>query len=154
MKSQLVWIASLLLCTSLAFGSIDDGKALVDSGAACASLTNEQLESIGDYFMESIHPGKAHKYMDNMMGGDGSEYLNQMHINMAKRLYCNEAMYMGWGMMGADGKGTMYGAQMMQYNQGMMDWGFNTNSALLTVLLIGIVAIVYIKAYRMWKSSK
>jgi len=79
-----------------------EAEQLVDSGISCSNLANEQLESIGDYFMEQMHPGEAHEYMDRMMGGEGSESLKQVHINLAKRIYCNENVggMMGGGMMG------------------------------------------------------
>lgn len=44
-------------------------KQLIDSGIGCDKLTDEQLESIGEYYMEQMHPGEAHELMDNMMGG-------------------------------------------------------------------------------------
>ena len=75
-------------------------KQLVDSGVSCNQLTNEQLEEIGDYYMEQMHPGEAHEYMDRMMGGEGSESLKQAHINIARRIYCNENV--GIGMMGGN----------------------------------------------------
>ena len=94
-------------------------KQLIDSGTACNQLADEQLEAIGDYYMEQIHPGEAHELMDNMMGGEGSASLKQVHINMAKRLYCNEEStgMMGNGMMGMmnmmRGGGNMMGTNMM-----------------------------------------
>src|SRR3989339_1964986 len=79
----------------------DETKQLIDSGIGCDKLADQQLESIGDYYMEQMHPSKAHEMMDQMMGGEGSESLKQVHINMAKRLYCNEDVggMMGGGMM-------------------------------------------------------
>ena len=50
-------------------------KKLLDSGVRCDQLTEEQLEAIGDYYMEQMHPGEAHELMDKMMGGEGSESL-------------------------------------------------------------------------------
>ncbi len=91
---------------------IEEGKKLVESKISCDKLSNEQLESIGDYYMEQMHPGEAHEIMDNMMGGEGSESLKQVHINMAKRLYCNENVYIGYGMMGSGG---MMGGMMGSY---------------------------------------
>src|SRR3989338_6346773 len=88
-------------------------KQIVDSGVSCSELTNEQLEEIGDYYMEQMHPGEAHEIMDNMMGGEGSKSLKQVHINMAKRLYCNENVYIGYGMMGSGGMMNMMGRGMM-----------------------------------------
>ncbi|HII66348.1 TPA: hypothetical protein HA295_06280, partial [Candidatus Woesearchaeota archaeon] len=50
---------------------IEEGKKLVESKMSCDKLSNEQLEAIGDYYMEQMHPGEAHEIMDNMMGGEG-----------------------------------------------------------------------------------
>ena len=100
---------------------IEEGKKLVESKVSCNQLTNEQLEVIGEYYMEQMHPGESHELMDKMMGGEGSESLEQMHINMAKRLYCNENVSMGCGMMGS-GMGNMMssGTMGMMSGDGMM----------------------------------
>src|SRR3989344_6986270 len=74
---------------------IEEGKNLVKSKTNCDKLSSGQLEAIGDYYMEQMHPGEAHEIMDSMMGGEGSESLKQVHINMAKRIYCNENVYVG-----------------------------------------------------------
>ena len=99
---------------------IEEGKKLVESKISCNKLSNEQLEAIGDYYMEQMHPGEAHEIMDNMMGGEGSESLKQVHINMAKRLYCNENIYIGYGMMGSGG---MMNAMNNFIGYGMMSEG-------------------------------
>ncbi len=85
-------------------------KQLIDSGISCDKLTNEQFEEIGDYYMEQMHPGEAHEYMDEMMGGEGSESLKQIHINIARRVYCNENVYgmMSYSMMGGGMAGNYY----------------------------------------------
>jgi len=82
--------------------NFSEAKQLIDSKISCDSLMNEQLELIGDYYMEQMHPGEAHEYMDRMMGGEGSESLKQVHINIARRIYCNENLggMIGGGMMG------------------------------------------------------
>ena len=92
---------------------IKEGKKLVESKTSCDKLSNEQLEAIGDYYMEQMHPGESHELRDSMMGGEGSESLKQVHINMAKRLYCNENVYIGYGMMGSGGMMNMMGRGMM-----------------------------------------
>src|SRR3990167_8379450 len=92
---------------------IEEGKKLVESKISCNKLSNEQLEAIGDYYMEQMHPGEAHEIMDNMMGGEGSESLKQVHINMAKRIYCNDNVYIGYGMMGSRGMINVMGRGMM-----------------------------------------
>src|SRR3989339_1678718 len=88
-------------------------ESLIKSRIACDDMTNDQLESIGDYYMEQMHPGESHELMDNMMGGEGSESLKQVHINMAKRLYCNDNVYIGYGMMGSGGMMNRVGRGMM-----------------------------------------
>src|SRR3989344_3532727 len=94
----------LLLNVSLVFAhehNFAETKQIIDSGISCDKLTDEQFEAMGDYYMEQMHPGEAHEMMDQMMGGEGSDTLKQMHIQMAKRLYCNEDVggMMGGGMM-------------------------------------------------------
>jgi len=96
-----------------------EAKQLIDSGVSCNQLTNEQLEEIGDYYMEQMHPGEAHEYMDKMMGGEGSESLKQVHISMAKSIYCgetNQGMMGMMNMMNSDGNmmgsGGMMGGDM------------------------------------------
>ena len=111
----LVLLASQVLAQEHDFTEI---KSLIDSGVSCIQLTNEQLEEIGEYYMEQMHPGEAHEIMDNMMGGEGSESLKQVHINMARRLYCNENVYIGYSMMGMMNKigGSMMGNYQPYYS--------------------------------------
>src|SRR3989344_1220758 len=45
----------------------------------CAQVSAAQFEKIGDSYMSLIHPGQAHTYMDQMMGGEGSATLKQVH---------------------------------------------------------------------------
>ena len=62
---------------------VSEGKQLVESKADCSTLSDSQLEAIGEYYMEQMHPGESHELMDAMMGGEGSESLRQMHITIA-----------------------------------------------------------------------
>lgn len=141
-----------------------EAKQLIESGVSCEDLTEEQLEEIGEYYMEQMHPGEAHEAMDEMMGGEGSESLRQMHINMARRLYCDENV---GGMMGSGGMmGMMMGGENMMGNnmmQGMMgDFGYgygywNFVNTLYIILLIGLIILVYlwiIKLLRNMQSKK
>lgn len=142
-------------------------KQLIDSGISCDELTDEQLEALGEYYMEQMHPGEAHEIMDQMMGGEGSESLKQMHVQMAKRLYCNEDV---GGMMGSGGMmsgnmmnmmpmmmnmmddGNMMGSNMMnlQNPQTSMvgNWGYfgywNFINIFYIILLIGLIVLVYL----------
>src|SRR3989344_4253021 len=99
-KTLSILIMALLILPGLVLAAEEFTitKQLIDSRANCDNLNDEQLESMGDYYMEQMHPGQAHEFMDSMMGGEGSESLKLVHINMAKRIYCNEDVYIGYGM--------------------------------------------------------
>lgn len=183
-KMFFVIMAVLLLNISLvsAHGhNFTETKQLIDSGISCDKLTDEQLESIGDYYMEQMHPGEAHEMMDKMMGGEGSESLKQMHIQMAKKLYCNENdemmggsmmnMMMGNNMMGSGGMmsggmtnmmgGGMMGSQtpvqanMMGGMAGNLYYGYwNFLNGLYAVLLVGLIVLVYLLVFKSVKNEK
>ncbi len=132
---------------------IEEGRKLVESNISCNELSDEQLEAIGDYLMEQMHPGEAHEMMHEMMGGHDSETTKLMHINMAKGIYCDEDVdMMGCGMMGGEGMMNMKGSMMqgmMQSNmrQGMMGnldyFGYwNFINILYVILLIGLIILV------------
>ena len=121
-------------------GEIEEGKKLVESKISCDKMSNEQLETIGDYYMEQMHPGEAHEIMDNMMGGEGSESLKQVHINMAKRLYCNENFYIGYGMMGSGRLTNMMGRGMMGSYPASYDY---SNYGYWNIFLILLFAAVF-----------
>jgi di/tricarboxylate transporter len=115
-------------------------KQLIDSKVTCDKLTNEQLEEIGDYYMEQMHPGEAHEYMDRMMGGEGSESLKQVHINIARRIYCNENVGMrGGGMMMGRG---MMGNYYYQTSQNNSFYGFQIFFYILLILVIVILVLI------------
>ena len=107
-KAMALAILFAVLISSQALAQEHDfteAQQLIASGIGCSEITDDQLEEIGDYYMEQMHPGEAHELMDQMMGGEGSESLRQVHINMAKRIYCSEGSggmmsMMGGGMMG------------------------------------------------------
>lgn len=131
-------------------------ESIIEANTSCDELTEEQLELLGDYYMEQLHPGEMHTRMDQMMGGEGSESLRQAHMFMARRWYCGDAA--GMGMMGMMMGGTRnissnMGAGMMQgFEQfgsfgSMMGslggLGMGLTQILVWILLItGIVAIV------------
>jgi len=78
-------------------------------------ISDDQWERLGDAVMELRHPGEAHQVMDSMMGGEGSESLRQMHINMGRA-------YLGYGSSNS-GQGMMMGGSTM--GGGMMGNGNN-----------------------------
>ena len=135
--------------------NFNETKQLIDSGISCDKLTDEQLESIGDYYMEQMHPGEAHEMMDQMMGGEGSESLRQVHINMAKRLYCNEDV---GGMMGGGMMNMMMGNSMM--GSGMIGnypayYGYNSFwNILWLIFLIGVIVLIIWFIYKFTKKGK
>src|SRR3989344_2614591 len=117
-KTILVIFAVLMLALNLVNAitqqEINEAKGLIDSKVSCDKLTNGQLEIIGEYYMEQMHPGESHELMHKMMGlTEGSETEKQFHINMAKTIYCDESggmmdsgmmnMMMGGNMMGSGG---------------------------------------------------
>lgn len=162
-KLLLIMSLALMLGAGLASAhehNFTEAKQLIDSNTPCSQLTNEQLELIGDYYMEQMHPGEQHELMDNMMGGEGSEYLKQVHINMAKRLYCKENVYVGYGMMNSGMMPMMFGGGNMPFGYGMMNGGetgmmgtFGTGlyGALYFLLVLGLVILVYLWIWKLWK---
>jgi len=128
-KISIVWMALFLVLGGLigsAHGDFSEAKALVESRVSCNDLTDDQLEEIGDYAMELMHPGEAHETMDEMMGGEGSEQLRQAHIAMARRRYCRDqsGMMGGYGSMMGGFNGMMGGGMMNMMGGGMMMGGY------------------------------
>lgn len=133
---------------------VAEGKQLVESKVSCNELTDEQLEAIGEYIMETMHPGEAHDAMHQMMGvQEGTPQHEQFHVNMARMMYCGQ-MYggmmpmmgmMGGGMMGPGMMGG-YGGQMMGWS-GM--WGFT--GILWFLIVIGLVILVWLWVIKLWK---
>ncbi len=157
----------VLLLATMAFAEENsvEVQQWIESGVPCASLTEDQLEKMGDHYMEQIHPGSAHELMDTMMGGEGSDSLRWMHITMARRFYCQEDIIpMGYGPMRYGGMRTMMGSGMMGvgimglgYDGTMMGswgygyWGFL--QVLYLLLAIGLVVLVYLWIWKLWKST-
>ncbi len=169
-KALIVSFLVFVFIIGIAHSHEDDlaeAKSLIDAKTPCSQLSESQLEIIGDYYMEQMHPGQAHEAMEEMMGGEGSESLKLMHISMGKRLYCKDytgaANYgmMGSGMMGMMNGGMigMMGSQMMgaNFGYGMMGSGYSYGYAsflsfLSLVLLVGLVILVYLGIFKLWKS--
>ena len=113
--NKALFVISILLLTlglvnAVSQEELNDAKALIDSKITCDKLTNEQLEEIGEYYMEQMMPGISHERAHEMMGiKEGSEAEEQFHINLAKRSYCGENIgMMGWGMMGNNYQAPQY----------------------------------------------
>ena len=133
-----------LISFSTAHGEEDFAKAeeLIKQKLSCSELTNEQLEIIGDYYMEQMHPGELHKIMDERMGGEGSESLRLVHINIAKAFYCGEHNTMSAGMMNIMmGRSGMMGNIGPYYAQNISNQN-NITNIILTILIVILLIIV------------
>lgn len=119
----------------------------------CDAVTDDQFEELGDAVMQAmIGDDEAHEVMDNMMGGEGSESLQSIHISMGQRyLGCAQGTYGTMGMMGGmmsmmgsgwqGGRGFMMGSPGSQW--GMMGGSWGVGMVLFWILVIvGIVLLV------------
>ena len=93
----LIWLAVAVSANEIE--EIEEGRQLVLSRVSCNILTNQQLENVGEYYMELMHPNELHEIIDQRMGGEGSESLRLVHINIAKMMYCGERNAMPINMM-------------------------------------------------------
>ncbi len=156
----LIFSIFLLAFSSFALAHAGDeeeinlGKALVEEKVPCNELSEVQLEAIGEYVMEQMHPGEAHELMDKMMGGEGSQQLSVVHIQMARQVYCNEAtpftgMMRYSYMMGQGGMMRM----MFGSGAGMMGFGYGGWwMLLLLTLLLALIVLVVLWIVKLWKS--
>ena len=172
MRKACIILAILVAFVGFAAAAEDfsEGRQLVESKADCSTLSDSQLEAIGEYLMEQMHPGAAHERMDAMMGGEGSESLRNAHMQMAQVIYCGRTDVsltyggmMGMGMMG--GYGMMGSGGMMSGNwqgapYGMMGYGYPDSSGwsifdiLLLILLVGLIVAVYLHIWSKVKKQK
>ena len=157
----LIMILSLIVPVSWANddAEIAQGKQLVESDVNCEKLTDDQLESIGEYYMESMHPGPAHDAMHVMMGPkEGTPQHEAVHVQIAQMMYCNKGYGAGMmGMMYARGNTTgfmpMMGSQMM-YGGMMGGWGnygLNGGATLWMIILLGLVVVVWLWVIKLFK---
>src|SRR3990167_6176032 len=93
MKRYIIYFLIFIFSIGIVLADADDfadAKNIINAKTPCANLSESQLETLGDYFMEQMHPGESHETMEKLMGGEGSESLRLIHIAMAQRLYCND----------------------------------------------------------------
>lgn len=159
-KIIFVMIVALLLNLGLVNAitqqEIKEAKSLIDSKANCKSLSDSQLEIIGEYLMEQMHAGESHELMHQMMGlKEGSEAEEQFHINMAKAIYCGETNVFGSsGMMSGGMMSMMMGGNMGYGMMGNYGYGFgywNFVNVLYAILLIGLIVLVFLGIAKLWK---
>lgn len=162
LKKYFIYFLILIISIASAYSHAEDfaeAKQIIDAKTPCSKLAESQLEVLGDYFMEQMHPGEVHEAMDKMMGGEGSESLRQVHIAIAKRIYCNDASGMAnYGMTGMmkGGMTNMMSTNMMNfgmmgnYGYGFGYWGLI--NLLSIILMVGLIALVYLWIIKTWKS--
>ncbi|MDA1169154.1 MAG: SHOCT domain-containing protein [bacterium] len=124
------------------------------SDTSCDDVTDDQFEELGDAVMQAmIGDDEAHKVMDNMMGGEGSESLRSMHIAMGQRyLGCAQGTFGTIGMMG--GMMSMIGSNWKGGDGFMMSniyspWGM-TGMGGIGMLLFWVIIIVGIVLLIKW----
>lgn len=85
-------------------------------------IDEELLEELGEALMSfMVSDPREHTWMDEMMGGEGSESLASMHRVMGYRYLSGDGGFRGsMGMMGPMGGGMMMGPGMMMGGSGMM----------------------------------
>src|SRR3989344_4681641 len=118
-----------------------------------SKISDDDWERLGDAVMELQHPGQAHEVMDQMMGGEGSESLRQMHINMGKAYLGYGGNYghemMSGGMMGMmnmmmEGGGNPMMGYFSTNPMGTFGWGFGWIFMILFwgLIILGIIALL------------
>lgn len=151
-------LLNFALVNAITQQEINEAKNLINSTADCKSLSDSQLEIIGEYYMEQMHPGEAHEPMHKMMGlQEGSEAEKQFHINMAKTMYCGEGGMMGGGMMNMVGNNMRGPGGINMMGSGMMgNWGYsgyrwNIWSTLHMIMIVGLIILTCLGIIKLWK---
>ncbi len=163
----------LILSFSVVFAeeqhNFTEAKEIITKQTSCSELSDEQLEKIGDYYMEQMHPGEAHELMDEMMGGEGSQQLKQIHINMARNLYCKDGSSIPMGMMSMMSSNMMQkqggnmmktqeymqmGPWMMGGSGGMMGYGYSALGTINSILFTVILALIAIWLWNTVQNQK
>ena len=158
---KIIFVIAIILLLNLSLANahitqqeINEVKSLINSKVSCKSLSNSQLEIMGEYYMEQMHPGESHEFMHQMMGlKEGSEYEEQFHINIAKAIYCGETNAFGsGGMMGGGmmmGGGNMMGYGMMGNNPFGYGYGYwSFWNIILSLFWIGLIVLVIWLIYK------
>jgi hypothetical protein len=149
----LVFALSLLLVSAHGEETFAEAEELIKAKVACDQLTKHQLEVIGDYYMEQMHPGESHEIMDERMGGEGSEALKAMHIRMGQSFYCGDHDALPQSTM-IMMMGKIPGQQLYQ-NTGMMNgFGMMGGTGLFVMSFFGwiipILTIVALTLLILW----
>lgn len=113
----------------------------------CKIVTPDQFEKVGDAYMGVMAGNEEnHSFMEQRMGGDNSENLKNVHIQMGKNyLGCQTNKGGGFSMMGWGGYG--YGNMM----NGSWGWGFGLLGLLFW--LVAFVDLILLGIF-LWKRIK
>jgi putative membrane protein len=114
-------------------------------------VSDQHLEELGEAVMDLMHPNvREHEFMDNMMGGEGSESLDYMHRMMGYRYLTSEDKSLGFPMTGRGmmGIGLMGGMPMMGWGM-HHGWGGGNNGLFLRSMRGGFLGF-YIWRVSMW----
>ena len=156
MKNKLILFVTILIVAEAGLAIVNgeedfsEAERIIKQKISCDNLTNDDLEILGDYFMEQMHPGELHEIMDERMGGEGSLALKQAHINMGRIFYCGENQASYGGMMNTMmGRGTMYSSGMINnyyrnYDSPNYFTGFLINLFLIVLIILIVVWIIKI----------
>lgn len=115
-------------------------------------VSQAQLEELGDAVMGlSIGNDQRHEWMDQMMGGDGSERLASVHRQYAYNYLQSNGNNSSWGG-GMGGFGMMRGWGDSSYNnagytsRSMMGWSSGWVNGILLILIAagGTIVIVFL----------
>ncbi|MGC8765878.1 MAG: SHOCT domain-containing protein [Brevinematia bacterium] len=128
-----------------------------DKDIDISKVQASELEKLGDAVMSLYIPNKTtHEYMDNMMGGEGSESLKNMHIAIGLNYISyikGESTYpfMGPGMMFSlfRGRENIFGGfpmGWMHWNYPWMGFGYYGLGGwfMMILLIVAVIVIIYL----------
>jgi putative membrane protein len=106
-------------------------------------VSDRDLEELGEAVMNIMHPDpEEHRLMDDMMGGEGSRRLSQMHRMMGYQYLSGksgEKYGKGCGMMGKGMMGGMMGGNWMHFSPGRIGlW-------VIALVILGLLIYVIVR---------